>query len=80
MPVLAKLCELLKWIKLSKIKITFGKHEKFINWGRDDKIVKFGKGHGNKVDLMSELWISKIGNVQYLESFNLLCNNWDSRT
>ena len=46
--LLAKICELLKWIKLSKIKIIFEKHEKFINWGRDDTIVKFGKGHGKK--------------------------------
>ena len=53
--LLAKICELLKWIRLSKNKIIFGKHEKFINWERDDKIVKFGKGHGNKVDLKSEL-------------------------
>ena len=33
----------------------FGKHQKLINWVRDDKIVKFGKGYGNKVDLKSEL-------------------------
>ena len=34
---------------------TIGKHQKLINWVRDDKIVKFGKGYGNKVDLKSEL-------------------------
>ena len=53
--LLAKICEVPKWIELSKIKIIFEKHEKFKNWGRDDTIVKFGKGHGKKVDLRREL-------------------------